>query len=79
MDTFTITTMDYQPGNYTVTFNYTDVYGQTFQETANLTLNRTCVIFIIVGTSLYDSFMGHPCGDDACRHLWHSAIDALSH
>lgn len=45
MDTFTITTIDYQPGTYTVTFNYTDIYGQTLQLTADVSLSRMCYFF----------------------------------
>ena len=43
-DTFRITTIDYQPGIYTITFNYTDIYGQTFQAiaTVHVSLSRMC-------------------------------------
>ena len=36
-----ITTKDYPPGEYTVIFNITDIYGQTAQSTAGLFL--TCM------------------------------------
>ena len=28
----TLTTRDYRPGNYSITFNFTDIYGQTAQK-----------------------------------------------
>ena len=45
MDTFTITTIDYQPEIYTITFNYTDIYGQTLQATADVSLSHMCYFF----------------------------------
>lgn len=35
-----ITTQNYPPGDYRVIFNVTDIYGQTAQGTAGLTLGR---------------------------------------
>ena len=33
-----ITTKDYQPGEYSVTFNFTDIYGQRVQQLSHLFL-----------------------------------------
>ena len=40
-----ITTIDYPPGDYFVTFNLTDIYGQTFQARAPLLLRRMFILF----------------------------------
>ena len=40
-----ITTIDYPPGDYFVTFNLTDIYGQTFQARAPLSLGRMFILF----------------------------------
>ena len=39
-----ITTIDYPPGEYFVTFNLTDIYGQTFQARACLSLGRMFIL-----------------------------------
>ena len=41
-----ITTIDYPPGDYFVTFNLTDIYGQTFQSRGRLLLRCTFIIII---------------------------------
>ena len=39
-----ITTSDYPPGDYFVTFNFTDIYGQIFQSRAPLLLRRMFIL-----------------------------------
>ena len=39
-----ITTIDYPPGEYFITFNLTDIYGQTFQARAPLLLERMFIL-----------------------------------
>ena len=39
----TLTTRDYRPGNYIVTFNFTDIYGQTAQIPICLALAGTFI------------------------------------
>ena len=36
--TFTLSLRDFAPGDYTVTINATDVYGQTVNKTVSITL-----------------------------------------
>ena len=38
-----LTTRNYQPGNYTVTFNFTDIYGQTASIPICLSLAGTLI------------------------------------
>ena len=48
-----LTTRDYQPGAYTVTFDFTDIYGQTVQQMSHLLLRCTFIIwFTLIATKL---------------------------
>ena len=39
-----ITTIDYPPGEYFITFNLTDIYGQTFQARASILLEHMFIL-----------------------------------
>ena len=47
-----ITTSDYQPGEYTVTINFTDVYGQTSQMLAPLFLTGVDIHTLYINNKL---------------------------